>query len=269
VELHHEISGEGSPVLLAHGFSANLDSWAFQRAPLAAKHRLVLCDLPGHGRSPCLERPSLDGFADAMCRLLDHLQIDRAHVGGISMGGMIALAFAIRHADRLRSLVVADTAAIRLPWALRVVFSLFGWLGGLGLRLPQKNLAFPGLGRPIEGDDGAHLTSPELALVERGVSRHQFPSQMLWTAGAVARHGDQSRRLAGIRVPTLVIVGEKDPVRVHTEAMQRAIANSELVVVPGSVHGTAVNRPAFFNAALLAFLERADASFTLTDGAAG
>jgi pimeloyl-ACP methyl ester carboxylesterase len=258
MELHHEVSGEGTPVILTHGFSAHLGSWAFQSRAISARHKLVVWDVPGHGRSPCRVSPTIDGFADDMARLLDHLRIDSAHEGGLSMGGMIALAFALRHPARLRSLVLADTAAVRLPLAMRVIFRLFGWLGGLGLRFPQKNLAFPGLGRPIAGDDGAHLSSPERAIVEHGVSRHQFPSQMLWTALAAAKSPDRMSRLGEIRAPTLVVVGEKDPVRRHSEAMQRAIAGSELVVVPGSVHGTALNRPSLFNAAVLDFYARAD-----------
>jgi pimeloyl-ACP methyl ester carboxylesterase len=258
MDIHHRVSGEGTPVILTHGWSANSGSWAFQAQPIASRHQLILWDVPGHGRSPCRERPTIDGFADAKARLLDHLRIDRAHVGGISMGGMIALAFALRHPDRLRSLTLADTAAGRLPQPLRLIFRLFGWLGGLGLRLPQKNLAFPGLGRPIDGDDGKHLVSPERALVEVGVSRHQFPSQMLWAANGVARNPDHTSHLGSIAVPTLVIVGEKDPVRPLSERMQSGIANSELVVVEGSAHGTAVNRPSVFNAAILDFLARVD-----------
>jgi pimeloyl-ACP methyl ester carboxylesterase len=258
MEIHHQVSGEGTPVILTHGFSAHSGSWAFQAGPIAARHKLILWDVPGHGSSPCHEPPAMDGFADAMARVLDHLRIDRAHVGGISMGGMIALAFALGHPDRLRSLTLADTAAIRLPLFPRLIFGLFGWLATLGVRLPQKNHAFRGLGQPIEGDDGKHLVSPERALVEAGVSRHQFPSQMLWAARAVARSPDRTSQLGSIAVPTLVIVGEKDPLRTHSERMQSAIAGSELVVVGGSVHGTAVNRPSVFNAAVLDFFGRVD-----------
>jgi pimeloyl-ACP methyl ester carboxylesterase len=81
---------------------------------------------------------------------------------------------------------------------------------------------------------------------------------MLWGARAVARKPDHTNQLGSIVVPTLVLVGENDPVRPLTERMQRAIAKSELVVVGGSVHGTALNRPRVFNAAVLDFWGRVD-----------
>jgi 3-oxoadipate enol-lactonase len=260
--IHFEDEGDGAAVVLTHGYTAHAESWAFQRRAFAARHRVIVWDVPGHGSSTWAEArcgaPAIDGYADALRDLLDARGVAEAHVVGLSMGGMIGLAFAIRHPEHTRSVVLSDTAAVRLPTALRIAFRAMGWLGRLGVRSPARNVAFPGLGKPIAGDGGEHLDSAELAVVKRAVSQHEHPAQVLRAAGALAACPDRTAALASVKVPALVIAGGRDGIRARALAMHRGLLQSEMAVLEGSVHGTAVNRPAAWNAVVLDFVARVD-----------
>ena len=100
IRLHYRVHGRGTPLVLAHGFGATLDMWVGQIDPFSEKYRLVVYDSRGHGRS---EAPrdwssySLDDYVEDQRQLMDHLGIETAYVGGLSMGGMIALQFALTH----------------------------------------------------------------------------------------------------------------------------------------------------------------------------
>ena len=104
-------AGEGETVLLLHGLGGSRTAWRPQLEGLSAAHRVVGWDLPGYGASAPLDGPlSLPALADAVVRLLDALATDRAHVVGLSMGGMIAQHTALHHPDRVRSLALLSTS---------------------------------------------------------------------------------------------------------------------------------------------------------------
>jgi len=260
--IYFEDEGEGSTVVLTHGYTAHAESWAFQRREFAARHRVIVWDVPGHGPSTWAEErcgaPTIDGYADALRDLLDARGIARAHVVGLSMGGMITLAFAIRHPGRSSSVVLSDTAAVRVPFAMRVAFRAMGWLGARGVPAPARNVAFRGLGKAIAGDDVEHLGSEELAVVKLAVSRHQHRDQVLRAAAALAACPDRTAALASVAVPALVIAGGRDAILAQSLAMHRALPRSEMVVLDGSLHGTAVNRPRAWNTVVLDFVDRVD-----------
>lgn len=99
--------GDGAAVVMLHGALADHRAALGLVAPLAASYRVVVPDLRGSGRSWCRTRLSFDVLADDVAAVLDHLAIDRAVVGGVSSGSGVALRFALRHADRVRGVIVA------------------------------------------------------------------------------------------------------------------------------------------------------------------
>ena len=111
--LAHDDAGAGTPLLLLHGFPHDRALWAPQRPALAARARVIAPDLRGFGASAALGSPpvTMDGHADDVAALLDALSIERAIVGGLSMGGYIAFALWRRHRARVAGLVLADTRA--------------------------------------------------------------------------------------------------------------------------------------------------------------
>ena len=103
--------GDGTPLLLVHGFPHDRGLWAPQLRTLPGRARCIAPDLRGFGGSGRAGPYSMDRHADDLACLLDHLQVERAVVCGLSMGGYVGFAFWRRHADRVRALVLCDTKA--------------------------------------------------------------------------------------------------------------------------------------------------------------
>ena len=114
VSLYYEVTGHGPPLVLAHGFACGLRMWDPQVNALARSWRVVTYDVRGHGISEAPDDPAAYSQAISVAdlrALLEHLKMRRAAVGGLSMGGNIALNFALAHPDMVTALIVADTGA--------------------------------------------------------------------------------------------------------------------------------------------------------------
>ena len=109
--LAHADVGRGLPVVLLHAFPLNKSMWEPQIAALFGECRCIVPDLRGFGDSPRSGRFSMDAYADDVIALLDALLIDQAVIGGLSMGGYVALNVWRRYRSRVRALVLADTRA--------------------------------------------------------------------------------------------------------------------------------------------------------------
>jgi len=233
-----------------HGLGSCAEDWVSQVAAFEADHRLVLVDLPGHYRSPLpAGRLTIDAMADAVGALLQRLGEPPAHVVGLSLGGCVALALALRAPERVRSLTIVNAFARLRPASPAAV-------ARLGMRMALLATA------PM---------SAVAALVARGLFPR--PEQTALYAAAVRSLGRSSRRayfagvravlgfdaraaLAGVRCPTLVMAGADDAtVGLDVkETLARAIPGSRWVVVPGSGHATNADQPETFNATLRDFL---------------
>ena len=118
-ETYYEVAGEGPALVLVHGAFVDHRMWDEQFGRFAEDYRVIRYDLRGHGKTGATSRSkySIGLFADDLKDLLDHLEIERATVCGLSLGGMIAQAFAVKYPDRLDALVLADTAvSVSLTW---------------------------------------------------------------------------------------------------------------------------------------------------------
>ena len=261
IRLHYQVYGEGAPLVLAHGYGATLDMWAGQTEAFSQKCQVVVYDMRGHGRT---EAPrdwssyNLDDYVEDQRQLMDHLGIDTAYVGGLSMGGAIALRFALAHPQRLKALLLCDTSARNYalqgdgsgsaPGAVRrfifrdVVPASFAFARYLPVQLlPQVHKAPEGVKSYIRN------MRQHTALGLRGA----------WHA--LMGQENLEDRLDEIRVPTLIIVGDRDPLLTPSRVMQQRIPGCRFVLIKGSDHGTANWRPDAFNKAVLEFLEDAEA----------
>ena len=261
IRLHYQVYGEGAPLVLAHGYGATLDMWAEQTEAFSQRYQVVVYDMRGHGRT---EAPrdwssyNLDDYVEDQRQLMDHLGIDTAYVGGLSMGGAIALRFALTHPQRLKALLLCDTSARNYalqgdgsgsaPSAVRrfVIRDVFPASFSLARYLPVQLL-------------------PQLRKAPEGVKsyiRNMRQHTALGLRGAWhALMGQENLedRLDEIRVPTLVIVGDRDPLLAPSRVMQQRIPGCRFVLIKGSGHGTANWRPEAFNKAVLEFLEDVEA----------
>lgn len=252
--VHYLDAGAGEPaLLLLHAFPLHSGMWAPQIEHLSGNRRVIAPDLLGFGGSDAPEsmyRYTMLGYADLVAGLLDHLGLARVVLGGLSMGGYVAFAFLRQHAERVAALILADTRAAADTSA---VFER---------RTDQQDqVARIGTTALIEvllaGLLSDHTKAHRLDLVEQ-VRRLMAnpPAGFIGGLEAMKHRPDATEELAGISVPTLVIVGADDALSPPEVArdMQERIAGSELAVLPRAGHLSNVEAAEEFNAAVAGFL---------------
>jgi pimeloyl-ACP methyl ester carboxylesterase len=242
--------GDGVPVVLVHAFPLDRRMWAGVRQEPRDGVRLITPDVAGFGASavPNAEDPSLDVVADQLEALLDGLGIERAVVGGVSMGGYVTLAFARRHPGRLLGLVLADTKASADTDAAaanrRRIASVAEDEGSARVVVEQ---VVPGLVGPTSTAE-----RPDVIEAVRALAAEAPPAAIAWAQRAMANRDDAFGVLRRLDVPALVLVGDEDTVTPLGEAaaMSGAAPSALLHTFDGSGHLSAIERPAAFAAAL-------------------
>jgi pimeloyl-ACP methyl ester carboxylesterase len=246
-------AGQGPAVVLLHAFPLNASMWSAQREALSGSYRVLCPDTRGFGGTRLgHDEPSLDEVADDVAAMLDARKVGDCVVGGLSMGGYVAMAFLRRHGDRVRGLVLADTkagadspeaAANRLRIADQVVAD--------GSPAVLVDEVLPTLLGETTKASRPLVFGRVKALVERAPVH-----AVAWAQRAMAARPDSYDTLRAVSVPALVVVGDEDAISPPEEAsaMADALPQSTLVTIPGSGHLTAVEAPDEFNAALAGFL---------------
>lgn len=239
-------------LLLIHGFPLDHRMWMAQMVALAAQVHVIAPDLRGFGRSAAAASDPLtmDQHADDLAALLDALGIERAIVGGLSMGGYIAFAFWRRHRARVAALILADTRAEPdAPQARANRDAAAQKVRQAGMAALADEM-LPRLLAP------ANLANPRLAERLRALILAQ-PAETVIAALAGLRDRPDSRpTLPTINVPTLVLVGEQDALTPPADAaaMAAALPDARLVVIPSAGHMSPMENPRAVNAALRKFI---------------
>ncbi|MFQ5898290.1 MAG: alpha/beta fold hydrolase [Candidatus Methylomirabilia bacterium] len=250
VRLYYEVHGQGAPLALLHGFAGTARSWAPQVPTLSARYRLILYDARGHWRS---ESPKGAGAysheiaVEDLRALLDHLGAGPTIIGGLSMGGVIALAFYASYPQRVRGLILCDSG--------------------------------PGFKNPERREQWTRSRERAAELLERegmsGFAKSRYAELDYYTSNEIMLQHDpvglahvnrkilvipDSRLidlLPRVAVPTLVLVGAEDiEYRAAADYMARKIPGAERVVLEKAGHGANVDQPEAFNQAILDFLAR-------------
>ncbi len=243
--LFHRFDGPpGAPVVvLGHSLGCTLDLWAPQMPELASSFRLLRYELPGHGASEVIHG-TVEDFADAVVEMLDELGLDKVSYGGVSLGGAIGTTLAIRHPDRIRSLMLCCSSAQFGPpsaWRDRAALVREGGLEQISEVLFERWFT------PSYFDTSA--AEAMLARVD--------PEGYAACCEAIAVF-DARDRLGDIRVPTLIIAGAEDIATPfdHAEELARGIQGAEFVLVPEAAHLANYERPVPVTHAMLRHLER-------------
>ena len=244
-------AGTGEAVLLLHGFPHDRTLWTPQLRSPAAGVRLIAPDLPGFGESDPLPLPSLDTWADGVVSLLDTLGVRRAIVGGLSMGGYLALACWRRHPERIAGLVLADTRA-----------------GADSAEARDRRVAMQALART----EGAAAVAERMGPGMTGRTTRETRPEVIATLDTMMRRAgadalvdalqvlmdrpDATPTLGTITVPTLILCGDEDVLTPVSEsrALHAAIPDSRLEVIRGAGHVSNVEAPSAFNRLLSAFV---------------
>jgi 3-oxoadipate enol-lactonase len=247
--------GTGLPVVLLHAFPLDREMWAPQLGALAeAGFRALAPDLPEFGRStPGTDAFTIDRGADVVADFLEALGVAKAVVGGLSMGGYVAMAFARRHPDRLRGLILADTRAAPDNTEARVKRDrLVADVQGFGPPAAIDALL------PKLVSDHTRTADPALVETVRQIGLRQSATGLIAGLYALRDRPDATPGLDAIAVPTLVLVGEHDALTPPLAAARIAahIRGSELAHVPGAGHLSSLENPTAFNAVVLAFLRK-------------
>lgn len=264
VPIAYHVSGrrDGAPLLMLQGLGVDARGWVLQRFPLGRHFRCYAVDNRGVGGSAGAPHPlSLEQMADDAVAVLDDAGVADAHVMGASMGGVLAQIVAVRHPDRVRSLVLACTACrhhewrreLFEDWSAAVLAGGMGALGGEGFRW----LVGPRLHRRV----GMWLNL--MAGILAQAPPHNFAAQVQ----AILAESDELRfELTGVRAPTLVITGSQDLLTPLGDAEELAelIPNARLLEVRGVGHAIMVEAPNAFNRAVVGFLTEVDAAATPT-----
>ena len=257
IEMYYESVGEGDPVVLITGYGADLFQWALQAAELAQSYTCYMIDNRGVGQTDKPEGPySIKMMADDVAGFFNAVGIEKAHLVGHSMGGMISQQFALDHPEKLRSLTLASTTC-RVPKGADLLLSLWtDILEKLGNEALVNNIiAWCFTHDYVENQYESLMMMREMMLdhmKESPLLPEAFRSQC-----AAATTFDLAEQIKNISIPTMVLVGKNDiltPPRFSEEIAER-IPGSYLNIIEGG-HAYNQEAPAAFNSALLDFFKK-------------
>jgi pimeloyl-ACP methyl ester carboxylesterase len=242
VKIHYVVKGQGEPVLLIHGFAANIQfQWVLPGIlnALAKDYQVIALDCRGHGLSGKPHDPNMYGMevVEDVLRLLDHLKIQKAHVVGYSMGAFIALKLITVHPERFLSATLGGGG-----WAKKLEMKFRDDLAesleqgkGIGPLLVRLNPP----GRPKPTEEQIKTVSKLIAAV------NDIKALVAITRGVNVVFTVSEEELKRCKVPTLALIGEIDPLKEGVDDLKGLLGGLVVVVIPGADHMNAFWRPLF------------------------
>lgn len=255
VKIHYTVEGQGDPVILVHGFIANINlQW---RAPgiikeLAKQYKVIALDNRGHGQSDKPHDPAKYGveMVEDIVRLMDHLKIQKAHIVGYSMGGFITAKLLALHPERVRSATLGGAAWFGETLTGNLTTIADSLDNGKGLEPLLVALTPEGEPRP---SDEQIKTISQMAL------SFNDPKALSAAARGMKKLAVSEDEMKNNRVPTLVLMGDKDPLKAGVEPLQKMKPNLEVFWQKGANHMDAFARPEFTKK-LVEFLKGVEAA---------
>lgn len=245
VKLRYVVEGEGEPVVLIHGLGASIHlQWGGPGVleELAKEYRVIAYDNRGHGRSEKphdTEKYGDDMVADAV-RLLDHLEITQAHIVGYSMGAMIANKLLAEHPERFLTATLGGAG-----W-VKVNDERAAFLNDLAESLDREEGIGPLLARLTpEGRPQPNTNHLRFRLVSKAFGLVNDQKALAAVARAMNELAVTEQQLRNNRVPTLALIGDKDPLKVTVDEMAEVMPHLTVTVIPGADHFRAYSRPEF------------------------
>ncbi len=250
--LKYDDHGSGLPVVLIHGFPLNRQMWRPQIKALAdAGYRVICPDLPGFGESPSIPGASMNTYADSVIELLNHLDIDKAVIGGMSMGGYVLFNLVERYPDRLAGAMFLLTRAAADDAAGKEKRTV------LAQEVEAGNVTVvPETFAQVLFAPQIPQQKPELVSEVRRWMESTSVQGLVGGLLAMRDRDDYLDRLAEFKVPSLVVGAEQDlavPLE-HSHALADGLPNADLKTVPGAGHMANLEQPKIFNNFLLDFL---------------
>lgn len=244
--------GSGKPMILIHAFPADQNLWQPQREGLKQHFRVITLDLLGFGKSASVDGKAITmtEYADEVRQLLDQLHIDKAVVGGESMGGYIALAFLEKYPERVSGLILSDTQSISDTDEAKAK-----------RETSAEDVLTNGTAGLISGFMPKALSSNaslETRQYLKSILDSQSPFAVASALRGMALRKDLSDVLAESNLPTLIITGNEDVVisPLQSDTMHRLARNSKLVKIADAGHLPSLEKPDEWNRAVIEFYNR-------------
>ena len=240
-------SGSGSelPIVFLHGVGSDKSVWRPQLEHFGQVRRAVAFDYLGYGESDFMEGASRDDLAAAILAAMDSLHITRAHICGLSLGGVIAIAMQATAPRHCASLIIADSFALH-PDGQAIHDRSVAASWSMTMRALAEARSGLLLGSAATDELRAEVIETMAAI---DPAAYRVGAEAVWLA-------DQRDRAAKINVPTLILVGEEDQITppALSEELAKLIAGSRLERIPKAGHLTNAEQPQAFNAAIESFL---------------
>ncbi|HEV2295777.1 MAG TPA: alpha/beta fold hydrolase [Tepidisphaeraceae bacterium] len=238
--LHYQEQGTGRPLVLLHGFPLDSRIWREQIAALSDRFRVIAPDLRGFGQSKSADMFTIESLADDVHALLAHIGALPAVVGGLSMGGYVALAYSKKYPTDLLGLVLIDTKAEGdSPQGKQGREKLIELARSQGAKAVAEQMM------PKMLSPGADQSRPQVKRELDQIMNDQPPLTIEHALAGMRDRPDLVAHLPSIATPTLVIVGEHDALTppVGAEKMSQAIPNSTYVLIHGAGHMSPMEQP--------------------------
>jgi 3-oxoadipate enol-lactonase len=236
-------SGDRTPIVFLHGVGSDKSVWRPQLDHFGTSRRAIAFDYPGYGESDLREHATRDDYAAAILAAMDALGIAKAHVCGLSLGGVIAIALHAAAPERCASLIIADSFAVHPQGEAIYERGIAASHGGM------RALAEARIGALLASEDEDVRADVIETMGRIDPAAYRIGAKAVWLA-------DQRDRAAAIRVPTLVIVGDEDAITppALSEELAAIIPGAKLQVMAGASHLANLDNPAQFNAVIDDFL---------------
>ena len=262
INQHYEVHGSGEPFLLHHGLTSNCRDWYRHLPWLTERQRMVLIDARGHGMSSAPagdEHYSWEIMADDANCLLEHLGIERAVIGGLSMGGGVALALALRYPEKVRALILCDCAGIGVRPATRAASR-----EGMERRMADLAEALRQYGVvEVMGYRAIAAGTAPRPVLEDEAQREQWLERLSRFSVNGAIHASRAvfmtkveglERVKELTMPTLVVIGEEDGLLPAAEWLRDELPNCRYALLTKVGHATARYKPEAWRGAVEGFL---------------
>jgi pimeloyl-ACP methyl ester carboxylesterase len=252
--VYYEVAGKGPSLVLIHGGQMDSRMWDDQFEAFGKQFTVIRYDVRGYGGSYLPDKLYSD--ADDLAALLDYLKIEKAHVVGLSLGGRIAVDFAVAYPKRVRSLVLAGPglAGYEAPNAEEQESRMWNLVKAARDDGPDKVtelwLKDPYMAPAMEQP----RLAPRLQRLVRENAHRWLSNPLLQSSPKPLA----AKRLEEIKIPTLLVLGERDvpQIKATIETLEKGIGGSQKLVIKGAGHLVNMERPGEFNQEVLAFLRK-------------
>jgi 3-oxoadipate enol-lactonase len=232
--------GDAAPIIFLHGVGSDKSVWKPQLDHFGSTRRAIAFDYPGYGESELVADATRDDYASAIFAATDALGIARAHVCGLSLGGVVAITMHALAPDRCASLIIADSFAVH-PQGQAI------YDRSISASQDMRGLAEARVGALLVSEDPRAEVIETMAAIDPDAYR--LGARAVWLA-------DQRERTAAIRIPTLILVGDADAITppALSEELEAMIPGSRLEIIRDASHLANLDKPAEFNCAIDDFL---------------